>query len=78
MSNPTSPSQVNLNACQNLENVLNPRIPLVAADVNLGPRVQLFRDVLPQNSPSPNSNRRPRRNIEKVDYRKLGGYRAKK
>ena len=40
LSDPTSPYNVNLNARQNLANVLDPRAPIIPEVVELGPRVQ--------------------------------------
>ena len=42
VSNPTSPSQVNLNEAQNLENVLHPIAPVVAAAVNITWNLELY------------------------------------
>ena len=76
LSNPTSPSQVILDQPQNLENVLNPRIPLVTDDVVLGPTVQILNQVLdPDQSPP---RRRSAREKPKVDYKYLNNFGRKK
>ena len=64
-SAPTSPSQVVLDRSQNLENILNPRAPIVQEAIVIGPRVQTV--------PSP---RRSARNQgkDRQDYRKLNKY----
>ena len=64
-SAPTSPSQVVLNRSQNLENVLNPRAPIVQEAIAIGPRVQTI--------PSPRRSER-NQSKERPDYRKLNKY----
>ena len=72
LSNPTSPSQVILDVRQNLENVFNPRAPLVADNVSLDNRVQMLDHVLDDlNSPP---RRRSARDIPKVDYKVLHNF----
>ena len=69
VSNPSSPSDVALSRRQNLNRVLNPRIPLVPEAVNLDSGAQLLQHALgPVQAP-----RRSARNNSKakVDYRKL-------
>ena len=72
LSNPTSPSQVILDVRQNLENVFNPRAPLVADNVSLDNRVQMLDHVLDDlNSPP---RRRSAREKSKVDYKVLHNF----
>ena len=69
ISNPSSPSDVALSRRQNLNRVLNPRIPLVPMAVNLDSGAQLLQHALgPVQAP-----RRSARNNSKakVDYRQL-------
>ena len=70
VSNPTSPSQVNLNEAQNLENVLHPIAPVVAAAVNMEPGVvQLLNEAL--DDPNITNRRRSSRNQNRKDYSKM-------
>ena len=70
VSNPTSPSQVNLNEVQNLENVLHPIAPVVAAAVNMEPGVvQLLDEAL--DDPNITNRRRSSRNQNRKDYSKM-------
>ena len=70
VSNPTSPSQVNLNEAQNLENVLHPIAPVVAAAVNMEPGVvQLLDEAL--DDPNITNRRRSSRNQNRKDYSKM-------
>ena len=57
ISNPTSPNDIILDRAQNLENILNPRIPIVAEAVALDPEVQRLDQVLGQ---EPNASPRIR------------------
>ena len=69
VSNPSSPSDVALSRRQNLNRVLNPRIPLVPEAVNLGPGAQLLHHALP---PAQTPRRSVRNSSKaKVDYREL-------
>ena len=65
LSNPTSPSEVVLDRAQNLNRVLNPRVPILPELVNLGPQVQVLDQALNQRRSERN------RNKGKVDYKKL-------
>ena len=67
-SNPTSPSEVILDRVQNLQHVLNPRIPILPELVNLGPQVQVLNQALSHETPRRSERFR---NRGKVDYRKL-------
>ena len=69
ISNPTSPNDIILDRAQNLENILNPRIPIVAEAVALGPEVQRLDQVFGQ---EPNASpRRSMRQKPRVDYKHL-------
>ena len=65
ISNPTSPSLINLAERQNLERVLVPNHPLVPEQVQLAPVVQNLNDALE------NIERRSRRVSVRIDYRRL-------
>ena len=69
ISNPTSPSNVNLDRVQNLENVLQLRRPIVAASVNLEPGAVQMLDEAYDNE----NRRRSERNKNKprTDYKKV-------
>ena len=72
ISNPASPSDIILDRAQNLENILNPRIPIVADVVTLGPEVQRFEQVLEQEQSV--ATRRSSRQKPRVDYKQLNNY----
>ena len=67
LSNPSSPYNLNLNARQNLENVLNPNIPIIPDLVELGPQVQNFEIALEgvQNQTRRSARERKPINLEK-------------
>ena len=65
ISNPTSPSLINLTARQNLERILIPNHPLVPEQVQMAPVVQNLDAALQ------NIERRSRRVSVRIDYRKL-------
>ena len=65
ISNPTTPSQVVLNERQRLENVLNPRNPIVPEAVAMNQEVQRLDQALDEHQ---NRNLRARK---KIDYAKL-------
>ena len=71
-SNPASPRDIILDRVQNLENILNPRIPIVAEAVALGPEVQRFDQIL-EHEPSV-ATRRSSRQKPRVDYKQLNEY----
>ena len=64
-SNPASPSEVVLDRVQNLNRVLNPRVPILPELVNIGPQVQVLDRALTTRRSERNRNR------EKIDYKKL-------
>ena len=74
ISNPTSPSDIILDRAQNLENILNPRIPIVAETVALGPEVQRLDQVLNQNHNDIVATRRSTRQKPEVDYKHLNTF----
>ena len=65
LSNPSSPYNLNLNARQNLENVLNPNIPIIPDLVELGPQVQNFEIAL---EGVQNQTRRSARDRKPINY----------
>ena len=69
LSNPSSPYNINLNERQNLNNVLNPNIPLLPDLVNMGPRVQNLERAL--NVDEPQEVRRSARAKNTVNYLKF-------
>ena len=69
LSNPSSPYNINLNERQNLNDVLNPNIPLLPDLVNMGPRVQNLERAL--NVDEPQEVRRSARAKNTVDYLKF-------
>ena len=69
LSNPSSPSEVTLNRPQLLNRVLNPRLPLVAEAVNLGPAAQRLHHALEPVQPARQSARN--RSKAKLDYLEL-------
>ena len=69
LSNPSSPSDVILNRPQNLDRVLNPRVPLVPEAVNLDTGAQLLHHAL---GPAQTPRRSTRISSKvKVDYLEL-------
>ena len=66
LSNPTSPRNVETNEVQNLENVLNPRVPLVEAAVDLG-QAQVLDRVLEQRDTARVNRRSARNKSRKLD-----------
>ena len=68
ISNPTSPSQVVLNERQGLENILNPRNPIVPETVAMNQEVQRVDQALDEFQ-----NRRMRAR-KKIDYAKLHNF----
>ena len=66
LSNPTSPRNVETNEVQNLENVLNPRVPLVEAAVDLG-QAQVLDRVLEQRDAARVNRRSARNKCRKLD-----------
>ena len=69
LSNPTSPYNVNLHERQNLNEVLNPNVPLLPELVNLGPMVQNFENAL--ENPQPLEVRKSGRRKKQIDYLKF-------
>ena len=69
LSNPTSPYNLNLHERQNLNQVLNPNVPLLPELVNMGPVVQNFENAL--ENPQPAEVRRSGRRRNQVDYLKF-------
>ena len=70
VSNPTSPSMLNLNERQNLERILVPNHPLVPEHVQLAPVVQNLTEAL-DNMEKEADARRSRRVSVRLDYRRL-------
>ena len=66
LSNPTSPTDVPTDRVQNLENVLNPRVPLVEAAVNLD-QAQVLDRVLKQRDVARVNRRSARKKEKKLD-----------
>ena len=69
LSNPSSPYNINLNERQNLDDVLNPNIPLLPDLVNMGPRVQNLELAL--EVAEPQVVRRSTRRKNPIDYLKF-------
>ena len=70
LSNPTSPSVVNLSAAQNLENILLPRIPIVPEAVNMEPGAVQRLDEAYENDRTRRQSAR-NQNKPKIDYKKM-------
>ena len=71
LSAPTSPSEVRLNEVQNLDNVLQPRNPILPAAVELNQNVQFVGQAL-RNEETRRSNRIQSKG--RTDYKKLHKY----
>ena len=72
VSNPTSPSDVNLNRVQNLESILQPRVPIVPAAVNMEHGAVQVLDEAYENE---TRRRHSKRNENKrIDYKKFNKY----
>ena len=72
VSNPTSPSDVNLNRVQNLESILQPRVPIVPAAVNMEHGAVQVLDEAYENE---TKRRHSKRNENKrIDYKKFNKY----